>query len=71
MYEEFFGLQEAPFSLTPDPRYLWLSETHEEGLATLVELQESESASTRARARTVAALRDLLVARAGLELAVG
>jgi general secretion pathway protein A len=35
MYEEFFGLQEAPFSLTPDPRFLWLSETHEEGLATL------------------------------------
>lgn len=44
---------------------------YREGLATLVELQESESASTRARARGVAALRDLLVARAGLELAVG
>jgi outer membrane protein TolC len=44
---------------------------YREGLATLVELQESESASTRARARSVAALRDLLVARAGLELAVG
>jgi general secretion pathway protein A len=36
MYEEFFGLREAPFSLTPDPRFLWLSETHEEGLATLL-----------------------------------
>ncbi len=36
MYESFFGLRELPFSLTPDPRFLWLSETHEEGLATLV-----------------------------------
>ncbi len=35
MYEQFFGLTEIPFSLTPDPRFLWLSETHEEGLATL------------------------------------
>jgi len=35
MYEEFFDLQELPFSLTPDPRFLWLSETHQEGLATL------------------------------------
>ena len=36
MYESFFGLRELPFSLTPDPRFLWLSSTHEEGLATLV-----------------------------------
>lgn len=36
MYESFFGLREAAFSLTPDPRFLWLSETHEEGLAALV-----------------------------------
>jgi general secretion pathway protein A len=35
MYESFFGLRELPFSLTPDPRFLWLSETHEEGLAAL------------------------------------
>lgn len=36
MYESFFGLRELPFSLTPDPRFLWLSDTHEEGLAALV-----------------------------------
>jgi general secretion pathway protein A len=36
MYESFFGFRESPFSLTPDPRFLWLSETHQEGLATLV-----------------------------------
>jgi general secretion pathway protein A len=35
MYESFFGLAEPPFSLTPDPRFLWFSETHEEGLASL------------------------------------
>jgi general secretion pathway protein A len=36
MYESFFGLREPAFSLAPDPRFLWLSETHEEGLASLV-----------------------------------
>jgi general secretion pathway protein A len=36
MYESFFGFHEPPFSLTPDPRFLWLSDTHQEGLATLV-----------------------------------
>lgn len=35
MYQDFFRLQELPFSLTPDPRFLWLSDTHEEGLASL------------------------------------
>jgi general secretion pathway protein A len=35
MYESFYGLQELPFALTPDPRFLWLSETHQEGLAVL------------------------------------
>ncbi len=35
MYESFYGLAEPAFSLTPDPRFLWPSETHEEGFATL------------------------------------
>ena len=35
MYESFFGLREPAFALTPDPRFLWLSSTHEEGLAAL------------------------------------
>jgi general secretion pathway protein A len=35
MYESFYGFAEPPFSLTPDPRFLWPSETHEEGFATL------------------------------------
>lgn len=28
MYEEFFGFSEKPFSLTPDPKYLYKSESH-------------------------------------------
>jgi len=36
MYTSFFGLHEKPFSITPDPRYLFLSERHGEALAHLV-----------------------------------
>ena len=36
MYCNFFGLNEKPFSITPDPRYLFLSERHGEALAHLV-----------------------------------
>ncbi len=36
MYEEFYGLNEKPFSKTPDPRYLFLSRKHREALARLV-----------------------------------
>lgn len=35
MYESFFDLRESPFSLSPDPRFLWPSETHQEGFAAL------------------------------------
>ena len=36
MYTEYFRLSEPPFSLTPDPRYLFMSERHREGLAHLL-----------------------------------
>lgn len=36
MYTSFFGLNEKPFTITPDPRYLYMSERHGEGLAHLV-----------------------------------
>jgi general secretion pathway protein A len=36
VYLEHFGLREPPFSLTPDPRYVFMSERHEEGLAHLL-----------------------------------
>ncbi len=35
MYTSFFGLTEKPFAITPDPRYLYLSERHAEALAHL------------------------------------
>lgn len=36
MYTGFFGLHEKPFSITPDPRYLFMSARHGEALAHLV-----------------------------------
>jgi general secretion pathway protein A len=35
MYEKFFGLRERPFDLTPNPRYLVLTEVHREALSNL------------------------------------
>jgi general secretion pathway protein A len=32
MYEAYWGLTEAPFSLTPDPRFLYMSRGHEDAL---------------------------------------
>ena len=36
MYTSYFGLTENPFSLTPDPRFLYLSQRHREALAHLL-----------------------------------
>ena len=36
MYETQFGFRRAPFSLTPDPRFLYLSAHHREALAHLL-----------------------------------
>ena len=30
MYNDFYGFKQAPFNLTPDPRYLFMSERHRE-----------------------------------------
>jgi general secretion pathway protein A len=35
MYLEYYGLKEWPFSLTPDPRYIFKTESHLEVLATV------------------------------------
>jgi len=35
MFEHFFGLTENPFNLTPDPRFIFLSEVHQEALSHL------------------------------------
>src|SRR5438034_8677431 len=36
MYARFFGLKQKPFSIAPDPRYLFMSERHREALAHLL-----------------------------------
>jgi general secretion pathway protein A len=36
MYTEYFGLKEPGFSITPDPRFLYLSDDHREALAHLL-----------------------------------
>ncbi|OPZ30664.1 MAG: hypothetical protein BWZ02_00641 [Lentisphaerae bacterium ADurb.BinA184] len=36
MYYEYYGFAEPPFSLTPDPKYLFFSEQHREALDHLV-----------------------------------
>ena len=35
MYQQFYGLAERPFDLTPNPRYLLLTPSHREALANL------------------------------------
>jgi len=44
MYLDHFGLLEAPFSISPDPRYLYMSERHREALAHLLYGLESDGA---------------------------
>jgi general secretion pathway protein A len=36
VYQDFYGLMRSPFEMTPDPSFLYLGETHREGLAMLV-----------------------------------
>ncbi|MGL4351153.1 MAG: ExeA family protein [Plesiomonas shigelloides] len=33
MYKHFFGLSELPFSISPDPKYLYMSKSHGEAIA--------------------------------------
>ncbi|MFT5372931.1 MAG: general secretion pathway protein A, partial [Lysobacterales bacterium] len=36
MYLDYFGLTEAPFSITPDPAFVFLSQRHRDALAHLL-----------------------------------
>lgn len=36
MYNEYFGLKETPFSIAPDPRFMYMSGQHREALAHLL-----------------------------------
>ncbi len=37
MYTEFYGLSERPFELTPNPRFLYLTPSHREALASMIQ----------------------------------
>jgi general secretion pathway protein A len=37
MYEEFYGFVQPPFALTPDPKFLYKSESHEEAINLLLQ----------------------------------
>ncbi|MCJ7704804.1 MAG: AAA family ATPase, partial [Desulfobacterales bacterium] len=36
MYLDFYGLKEKPFSLTPDPQFLYMSESHRTAIDSLL-----------------------------------
>jgi len=36
MYEQFFGLSEVPFNITPDPRFVYDTQSHHEALSALL-----------------------------------
>src|SRR5690606_37725168 len=36
MYQRYYGLDEMPFNITPDPKFLYLSPTHQEALQHLL-----------------------------------
>lgn len=36
MYTKFYGFKEKPFEVTPDPRFLYLTQNHKEALAHLI-----------------------------------
>ena len=37
MYNEFYGFSENPFELTPNPKFLYLTPSHKEALASLID----------------------------------
>ena len=36
MYSQFYGFSEEPFNVTPDPRFLYLTPSHREALASMM-----------------------------------
>ena len=47
MYNSYFGFKESPFSIAPDPRYLYMTDQHREALAHLVYGLNSETTVCR------------------------
>ena len=44
MYASFFGLDEKPFAITPDPRYLYLRRRHAEALDVGLQIEQGVAA---------------------------
>ena len=36
MYKQFYGFSDKPFNVTPDPKFLYLSPSHQEALASML-----------------------------------
>ncbi len=73
MYLEHFGLAEEPFSVTSDPRFLFLSESHEEALAHLmycVEYRKGFAAITGEIGTGKTMLLNTLISRLGERISV-
>jgi len=74
MYEPFYGLKEKPFSLLPDPAYLYLSKQHEMAMTLLEYSLENQAGfcvvSGRAGTGKTTLLRQLLN-RVGDDVTVG
>jgi len=49
MYETFYGFAEKPFNLTPDPKYLYLSQRHTEAFARMAISQTATIAGVQER----------------------
>ncbi len=43
MYKEYFGLKEDPFSIAPDPQFLYMSDRHREALGHLIYGMKADS----------------------------
>lgn len=43
MYKDYFGLKEDPFSIAPDPQFLYMSDRHREALAHLIYGMKADS----------------------------
>ncbi len=43
MYKDYFGFKEEPFSIAPDPQFLFMSERHREALAHLIYGMKADS----------------------------
>ncbi|MBN2093539.1 general secretion pathway protein, partial [candidate division KSB1 bacterium] len=47
MYLNFYGFNEKPFNLTPDPRFIYFSKTHRKSLDVLIKsITKREAIST-------------------------